>query len=492
MANDKSSEFKAGFEEGVEKGKRLFTMSEFRHELGIPLIVARKLVIWGVVEVEKAADGTLQITEGELLGAKELLKHPWTRTKLFLKALGPGIITGAADDDPGGIGTYSSVGAQYGFGLIWLAPYLLPLMMAIQEACARIGVVTNRGLAGVLLKHYKKWIVAIIVVLLIIANTTNIGADIAAMTASVRLLVPVNYTMTAIIITLLIIAIEIAIPYKNYAKILKWLTLSLFAYIITGFVIHPNWFLVFKEALTPGIKFEKEYIFAIIAVFGTTISPYLFFWQTSEEVEEEEVEQKEGIFQKVSDRIAHMRTDVRTGMIFANLTFFFIVLTTAQVLHQNGITSIESAEQAALALKPFAGDQAFLLFALGIIGTGLLAVPVLAGSAAYALAELMKWREGLGQKFSQAKAFYFVITASILIGLAFNFIGISPIKALYYSAWLNGIIAIPLLFVIMVVGNDKKIMGIETHPGWVKFFGWGAVLFAAVALIASLYLATAK
>lgn len=468
--------------------KNLLTLSEFRHELGIPLILARKMIIWGLVEAVKATDGTMQITAGELVEAKELLKHPWTRTKLFFKALGPGIITGAADDDPSGIGTYSSVGAQYGFGLIWLAPYLLPLMMAVQEACARIGIVTNRGLAGVLLKHYKKWVVALIVGLLIIANTANIGADIAAMTASIRLLIPVNYTITAVIITLLIIAIEIAIPYKSYAKILKWLTLSLFAYLITGFVIHPDWLFVFKEALTPNITWDKGQIFAIIAVFGTTISPYLFFWQTSEEVEEEKVEKNEGIFQKVTDRITHMRTDVRTGMIFANLTFFFIVLTTAQVLHQNGITSIESAEQAALALKPFAGDQAFLLFALGIIGTGLLAIPVLAGSAAYALAELMNWREGLGEKFSRAKAFYIVITASILIGLALNFIGVSPIKALYYSAWLNGVISIPLLFVIMIVGNDKKLMGKETHPSWVKLFGWVAVAFATVAIIASIIL----
>lgn len=486
------SEIKKGFEVGYEEGKKLFTISEFRHELGIPLILARKLVIWGVVEVERAADGTLQITETELNEARELLKHPWTRTKLFFKALGPGIITGAADDDPSGIGTYSSVGAQYGFGLIWLAPYLLPLMMAVQEACARIGIVTNRGLAGVLLKHYKKWIVMIIVFLLIVANTANIGADIAAMTAAVRLLIPVNYILTAIVITLLIIAIEIAIPYKNYAKILKWLTLSLFAYIITGFVIHPDWMMIFKEALTPNVAFNKQQIFAIIAVFGTTISPYLFFWQTSEEVEEEKMEKKEGIFQKVPDRIAHMRTDVRTGMIFANLTFFFIVLTTAQVLHQHGITSIESAEQAAEALRPFAGDQAFLLFALGIIGTGLLAVPVLAGSAAYALAEIMKWREGLGEKFSRAKAFYMVISVSILIGLALNFIGISPIKALYYSAWLNGVISIPLLFVIMIVGNDKKIMGKETHPRWVKLFGWLAVIFATSAIVVSAFLAFVK
>jgi NRAMP (natural resistance-associated macrophage protein)-like metal ion transporter len=491
MAGEES-EIKKGFETGFEEGKKLFTISEFRHELGIPLILARKLIVWGVVEVEKAADGTLQITEAELNEAKDLLKHPWTRTKLFFKALGPGIITGAADDDPSGIGTYSSVGAQYGFGLIWLAPYLLPLMMAVQEACARIGIVTNKGLAGVLLKHYKKWIVMIIVFLLIVANTANIGADIAAMTAAVRLLVPVNYILTAVVITLLIIAIEIAIPYKNYAKILKWLTLSLFAYIITGFVIHPDWMMIFKEALTPNVAFDKQQIFAIIAVFGTTISPYLFFWQTSEEVEEEKMEKKEGILQKVPDRIAHMRTDVRTGMIFANLTFFFIVLTTAQVLHQHGITSIESAEQAAEALRPFAGDQAFLLFALGIIGTGLLAVPVLAGSAAYALAEIMKWREGLGEKFSRAKAFYMVISASILIGLGLNFIGISPIKALYYSAWLNGVISIPLLFVIMIVGNDKKIMGRETHPKWVKLFGWLAVIFATSAIALSIILALVK
>jgi NRAMP (natural resistance-associated macrophage protein)-like metal ion transporter len=457
------------------------------------LVLAKKLIIWGEVEAVHTVDGTIAITESELLEAKAILKNPWKKGYLYLKSLGPGIITGAADDDPSGIGTYSSVGAQFGYGLLWMAPWLLPLMMAVQEACARIGIVTNKGLAGVLLKHYKKSIVAVAVLLLIIANVANIGADISAMTEAFRLLVPLNFTFVAVTIALLVIAIEIAIPYRNYAKFLKWLALSLFAYIITGFIIHPDWLTIFKEALTPNVFFNKTYIFAMVAVFGTTISPYLFFWQTSEEVEQKKAE--EGITHKhnpLTDRIGRMRTDVKSGMIFANITFFFIVLTTASVLNHNGITSIESAEQAALALKPLAGEQAFLLFALGIIGTGLLAIPVLAGAGAYALCELMNWNEGLEKKFSRAKAFYIIIALSILIGLAINFIGASPMKALYYSAWLNGVMAVPLLFLIMVVGNDPKIMGKETHPSWVKVFGWAAFVFSTLAVLATIYFVLVK
>lgn len=472
--------------------EKKFTISQFRQELGIPLILAGRLIAWGYVEAEKTIDGTLQITESELLKAKELLKNPWKKAYLYFKSLGPGIITGAADDDPSGIGTYSSVGAQFGYGLIWMAPWLLPMMTAVQETCARIGIVTNKGLAGVLLKHYKKSIVAIAILFLIIANVANIGADLSAMTASINLLFPINFTLTTIILTIFIIAIEIAIPYRNYAKILKWLSLSLFAYIITGFIIHPDWLAIFQNAIIPSFTVNKEFLFAMTAVFGTTISPYLFFWQTSEEVEERALEngnfKSQTKLNPLINRIARMRTDVKSGMIFANITFFFIVITTATVLSQNGITNIESAEQAALALKPLAGDQAFLLFALGIIGTGLLAVPVLAGSGAYALCELMNWKEGLEKKFSQVKAFYLVITASILIGLAINFIGVSPMKALYYSAWLNGVMAVPLLFVIMIVGNDRKIMGKETNPGWVTFFGWLAFIFALLAILVTLYL----
>lgn len=471
----------------IEESKKTFTLSEFRRELGIPLVFAGKLISWGLIKTIDAADGTLRITDEELLKAKEFLKDPWTKTKLFIRSLGPGLITGASDDDPSGIGTYSSVGATFGFGLIWLALWLLPLMTAVQETCARIGIVTNKGLAGVLRKHYNSWIVGFIVLLLIIANTANIGADISAMTASVRLLMPsLNFTITAILLTIIIIILEVKIPYQNYAKILKWLTLSLLAYILTGFIIHPDWAMIFKDALIPDININKEYLFAIIAVFGTTISPYLFFWQTSEEVEENKfkiINKEDNKKVVLLDRISRMRTDVKTGMVLANIVFLFIVITTAKVLNSQGITTIESAEQAAMALKPLAGNQAFLLFALGIIGTGLLAVPVLAGSGAYALAELFHWKEGLGKKFSQAKSFYFVIIFSILIGLSLNFLNISPIKALYYSAFLNGVIAVPLLYVIMTIGNDKKIMSEETHPGWVKLFGWAAFYFSLIATL---------
>jgi len=483
------SDFKKGFQESFEKTEKLFTISEFRRELGIPLVLAKKLILWGKVEAVQTVDGTIRITSSELEEAKDILKNPWKRGILYLRSLGPGLITGASDDDPGGIGTYSSVGAKFGLALLWMAAWLLPIMLAVQEACARIGIVTNRGLAGVLQKHYKKKIVATVVVFLVIANIVNIGADIGAMAASLRLLVDVNYFIAALIFTVLIIVLEIFIPYRQYSKILKWLTITVFAYVITGFVIKPDWGIILKEAVIPEVRFDKDFVFAMIAIFGTTITPYLFFWQTSEEVEEIAEEKHEGLKpMKLNQRIARMRTDVKTGMILANLVFFFIIFTTAQVLFKNGITNIESAEQAALALKPLAGDNAFLLFAAGIIGTGLLAVPILAGSGAYALAEVMNWKEGLNKKFSQAKAFYVVIAVSILVGMSLNFIGINPITALYYSAYLNGIISLPLLIVIMVVGNDQKIMGKETHPRWVKFFGWLAVAGVAVGILLTILL----
>jgi|GEM_PF-15306 len=471
--------------------RNLLTLSEFRNELGIPLLLARKLIVWGLVEAVVAADGSIRITEVEVVEARKFLKNPWKRSMLYLRALGPGLITGASDDDPGGIGTYSAVGAKYGYGLLWMAAWLLPMMLAVQETCARIGVVTNRGLSHVLRKHYNKKLIFGIVLALIIANVVNIGADLGAMAASLRLLVPVNFSLAAIVFAFLILGIEIFIPYKTYSKVLKWLTISVFAYVAAGIMAHPEWRTVFSHALVPQIHFSKEYIFALIAVFGTTITPYLFFWQTSEEVEESQAIHEDTTKLspfRLKGRIARMRTDVKSGMILANLVFFFIIVTCAKVLFQNGITNIETAEQAATALRPFAGNYAFLFFALGIIGTGLLAVPILAGSGAYALAEIMKWREGLQNKFTKAKGFYIIIAVSIFIGLALNFIGINSIKALYYSAWLNGVIAIPLLWVIMIVGGDKKIMGKEVHPGWVKFFGWGAVLFALAALLISVYL----
>jgi len=316
----------------------------------------------------------------------------------------------------------------------------------------------------------------------------NIGADLGAMAASLRMLIGVNFYFAVAFFALLVIFIEIFFQYHAYVKVLKWLTLSVFAYIFAGFMTHPDWQEVFRNAFVPKIVWSESYIFALIAVFGTTVTSYLFFWQASEEVEENKLIKTEPDKSFLHHRIRHMRTDVGTGMILANVVFFFIILTTAQVLFKNGITEIGSAEQAALALRPFAGNAAYLLFAIGIIGTGLLAVPILAGSGAYALSEILHWREGLELKFSRARGFYLIIAFSILVGLGLNFVGVDSIKALYYSAYLNGIIALPLLFAIMIVGNDKKIMGEETHPKWVKVFGWLAVLFMITAVIISMIL----
>jgi len=474
--------------------EKFFTLSEFRHELGIPLILARKLILWGEIEAIKTLDGTLQITHSEVAVAKKMLATPWKKARYFFRALGPGLITGASDDDPSGIGTYSSVGAKFGFSILWMAAWLLPVMLAVQEVCARIGIVTNRGLAGVLQKHYRKRVVLIVVILLIIANIVNIGADLGAMAGALTMLTGFNFLFGAVFFALLSIALEVFIGYHFYVKFLKWLAISVLAYVVTGIIIHPDWLMVLHWTFFPNIKLSEEYVFAMVAVFGTTITPYLFFWQASEEVEENKLHKKLHTLllrKKGADlhtRIGRMRTDVGTGMILANVVFFFIVLTAAQVFFASGVTNIESAEQAAQALRPLVGDGAYLLFAIGIIGTGLLAVPILAGSGAYALSEVMKWHEGLELKFSRAKGFYAVISFSILVGLLLNFFHINPILALYYAAFLNGIIAFPLLIVIMIVGNDKKIMGKETHPKWVKFFGWLAVVFMAGLILVSIWL----
>lgn len=462
---------------------RVFTLSEFRRELGIPLILAKKLIIWGEVRAEMAVDGTIQITGQELRLAKDLLLHPRKRIKLFLRALGPGLVTGASDDDPSGIGTYSSVGAKFGLAIIWMAAWLLPMMLAIQEACARIGIVTNKGLASVLRQHYSKWVVTSATVLLLVANVANIGADLGAMAAATRMISGINFHVLAIAFAAVIILLEILVRYRDYVKFLKWLTLSVFAYVITGFLIQPDWLSVFRAAVMPRISMDPDYIFAMIAVFGTTISPYLFFWQASEEVEDGKMRHAKCDECSVHRRVGRMRTDVGIGMVLANIVFFFIVMTTAQVLFKNGIYNIKSAEDAALALRPLAGDYAYFLFTLGIVGTGLLGIPVLAGSGAYALSEVLKWREGLDRKFSRARGFYLIIAASIVIGLLLNLIGINPIVALYWAAFLNGVIALPLLFLIMVVGDDKKIMNGETHPGWVRIFGWLAVFAMTLALL---------
>jgi NRAMP (natural resistance-associated macrophage protein)-like metal ion transporter len=469
--------------------EKLHTLSEFRREAGIPLVVAKKMVLWGEVKVVRIADGAIRITEDEVLRIKNIFRSPRQRVKYFLRVIGPGVITGASDDDPSGIGTYSSVGAMFGFAILWTAAWLLPIILAIQEICARIGIVTNHGLTHVLRRHYGRKTVVGIVSLLIIANVVNIGADLGAMAASLQMISGVDFYFAAVLFALFIIFAEIFFRYHVYVKFLKWFTLSVFTYIFAGFMAHPNWIEVLKSAFVPKIIWSENYLFALIAVFGTTVTPYLFFWQASEEVEENKMLKLKRTKGLVHTRVREMRTDVGAGMLLANVVFFFIILTTAQVLFKNGVTNIESAAQAAEALKPLAGNSAYLFFALGIIGTGMLAVPILAGSGAYALCEALKWHEGLELRFSRAKGFYLVIAFSIVVGLAMNFIGIEPIKALYYSAYLNGIIALPLLVAIMIVGNDSRIMGTETHPRWAKFFGWLAVGFMGAAVLATIVLA---
>lgn len=451
-------------------------------------IPVRKLVylirtgaLEGVLE-----NGTISISHKDISDYLDLPKEVRTKNHAsYLKTLGPGLITGASDDDPSGIGTYSSVGAVYGLALSWLALYLLPMMTAVQEAVARIGIVTQHGLASVIRKRYGKRVLIPLVAILLIANTINIGADIGAMAASFQLIAPVDFAPTLIVLTIGIALLETFIPYHRYSKILKWLTLSLLAYIITGFIIKPDWLAVASSLTIPHIEFNTSFIAAMVAVMGTTITPYLFFWQASEEVEEEGERGTLGDFhtQVIATELSEMRKDTYSGMLIANIVFLFVIITTAFVLHDNGITSVDSAATAALALKPLAGNFASVLFTIGIFGVGLLAVPVLAGSSAYALSELVNWEEGLQKKPRSAKGFYLIIILSMAVGLLLNFIGITPIRALYYAAILNGIAAPILMFFIFRISADEKVMGPFTGTPLLKFIGWFATLLMGVSAV---------
>lgn len=465
-----------------------YTLREIQKEFGIPVrklaFLIRKDIIEPVVEKGKLLVSQVEIEKYLNLSETEKQKHHAS----YLKTLGPGLITGASDDDPSGIGTYSAVGSTYGLGLSWLALYLLPMMTAIQETVARIGIVTEKGLSGAIGKHYGHKVLYPLIFLLLVANTVNIGADIGAMVASAQLLIPVNFYLGAIILTVFMILLEVLMPYHKYAKVLKWLTLSLVGYIITGFIIQPDWVEVIRSMALPKISFNTGFIAAMVAVMGTTITPYLFFWQASEEIEQERDQKILSNRTKIATRreIKEMHKDTFTGMAVANVVFLFIIITTAFVLNKNGITNIDSAQKAAEALQPLAGNFASLLFTIGIFGVGLLAVPVLAGSSAYAIAELFKWQEGLHHKYSKAKGFYGVIIASMLVGLAMNFFGINPIKALYYAAIVNGIIAPILMIFIFKIGRDKKIMGEFTNPRWVNFWGYTATILMGLSAIALL------
>lgn len=408
------------------------------------------------------------------------------RIKSEYKKLGPGFITGAADDDPSGIATYSITGAQFGYKLTFLAWITIPMMIAVQETCARIGMLTGTGLAGVIKKYYSRKILYLAVSLLFIANTINIGTDLGVMAASIEMITGVNFIFWLIIVTIITILAEILIPYKIYSGILKFTSFFLMVYILTSFMVTPDWIVVLKNLVTPYFVMSRDYFMTIVGFLGTSISPYLFFWQASEEVEDEISQGKIKDFAEskpfVSGReLKSMRRDTDVGMIFSQMISFFIVLTTASTLFAHGIYDIESPNQAALALKPLAGDFTYLLFTIGIVGIGLQSIPVLAGSVAYAVSETLGVKEGLSKKFYQAKIFYLTIAASTIIGLFINLLGINTIRALFYAAIINGVVAVPLIFLIMKLGSNELVVGKNVSSSKTKFFGWLAfsLMFAS-------------
>jgi len=406
----------------------------------------------------------------------------WLRS--LLKSLGPGIITGAADDDPSGIATYSIAGAQLGTKLLWTALLTWPLMAAVQMMCARIGKVTGQGLAANLKQRFPKWLLLAFVVALLIANTINIAADLAGMADAASMLSGVNSHWFVVAFALLISWATIRLQYQQIANVLKWLVLVLFAYPITAFVVGANWSQVLHDTLIPSVPHTRNEWATLVAILGTTISPYLFFWQASEEVEEEKSAGQSSLAQRRGATLKELELrniDVGVGAFFSNLVMFFIILTTAITLNRHGIMNIETSRQAAEALRPFAGNFATTVFTLGIVGVGFLAIPTLAGSAAYAFAETLGWRQGLSKKLNQARWFYALILVSTAAGVALDFIGINPVKALYWTAVINGLLAPFLLVAILMVAANKKLM--QGQPS--SRLGWAVVAVATVAMFAA-------
>lgn len=408
------------------------------------------------------------------------------RLKKYWKNLGPGLTTGAADDDPSGIATYSQMGASQGFGLIWLSLFTFPLMGVVQEMCARIGLATGVGLAANIRKHYSKKILYLCTALLLFANVFNIGADLGAMAKGTQLIFPaLNSAFLILFFALFSLSLQIFISYRKYSKYLKYLTFVLLAYVVSAFSVKINWWEVLQNTIIPSFNFSKEIIILICAALGTTISPYLFFWQSSQEVEEEVLKGEKTVEMRrannTEEDVKNMRIDVWSGMFVSNLVMFFIIAACAATLFASGITNITSVEEAAVALRPFAGDFAFTLFALGILGTGLLAIPVLAGSASYAISESFGWKTGLFRKFKQASAFYGVIIIAMVSGIVLNFIGLDPIKTLIYSAVLNGIISPVMIFFIIHLSGNEKVMGNFKNKKLSNFLGW--LTFGIISLV---------
>ena len=409
--------------------------------------------------------------------------NPLTR---FLDRLGPGLITGASDDDPSGIGTYTQAGAALGYATLWTAIVTLPLMIVVQHVCAKIGMCSGRGLAAVLRRYYPRWLLYPTVAGLVVANTINAGADISAISAAINMFVPIPITAMVIPIAVAIVVLQVWGSYRLIIKVFKWLTLSLFAYVIAAFLAKPDWTAVAWATFDPQISLSGQYITTIVAILGTTISPYLFFWEASEEVEEEKKEGRTTIASRrgaTDKEIKKEKIDTIIGMLFCNVVFYFVILAAGATLHATGQTSVQSATEAAQALRPLAGNLATVLFAIGLIGAGLLAVPVLTGSAAYAVAEAFGWRAGLDEKPRHAKKFYAVIAVATLVGVGMDFAGINPISALFWTAVINGVTAPPLLVVVMLVSNNKRVMGRRKNGLGTNILGWLATAIMFVAAI---------
>lgn len=445
----------------------------------------KKVVSAPAVMLDKTINTSLELKES--FNSQNGIKQ----AKDYWRSLGPGLTTGAADDDPSGIATYSQTGAQYGFQLLWIASFTFPLMAIVQEMCGRIGLVTGRGLAGNIRQFYPKWVLYICTALLFFANTLNIGADLGAMAKATELLFPqMNFALLVLAFTVFSLGLQIFASYEKYAKYLKWLALVLLSYVFSAIMVGLDWNTLLIHAFIPSMQFSKEQIFLFCAILGTTISPYLFFWQTSQEIEEEILQGKTTIKMRqgtTPEAVKTMRVDVWSGMFLSNLVMFFIIAACAAALHTNGITNIKTAADAAAALRPIAGDNAYLLFALGIIGTGLLAVPILAGSASYALSESFKWRHGLNKKLKEANAFYGVIIISMVIGLLINFLGIDPIKALLYAAVVNGLIAPIILVLILHMSSSRKVMGEWKNHIIVTVLGWFITIIMILAGLATIF-----
>jgi len=407
--------------------------------------------------------------------------------------LGPGLITGASDDEPSGIATYTIAGAKYGLSVLWMALFTLPLMIVIQEMCARIGRISGKGLAGNMKTHYPRWLLLFIAFLIVGANTINIGADMAGMAESVALVMPFPEKLSAIIMTLIILVVIIVFPYKKLSAIFKWLSVSLFSYIFATFTITQDWGTIFNYLIIPRIVLNRDFLFVTVAFFGTTVSPYLFFWQTNQEAEERIIEEcKPGKICRLKpisgEELASIKLDTRVGMTFSNLITFFIIILSFSTLYQAGIHNIESLEDAARALKPLAGEYSYALFTMGLLSSGFLAIPILAGSAAYVIAEIMGWPKGLDKTFTKAKEFYGIIIASTIVGLMMPLLDFHPVKALFYTAILFGLIAPIIISIIIHMANNKKIMGEHVNTPTLNILGHITLVIMSITAILTLFI----